>query len=84
MFNSFTAFNTPMIEPSLAPSNLEIRVCSNDGLSDVGGLELVAAAVLGVDDLDVRVLGLDLIGEALHAIDAGAAGLVVRDDGHFT
>ena len=29
------------------------------------------------------ILGLDLIGEALHAIDAGAAGLVVGDDRHF-
>ena len=29
------------------------------------------------------ILGLDLIGEALDAVDAGAAGLVVGDDRHF-
>src|SRR5947208_3310040 len=62
----------------------EVRVRLQDRLREIGGLQLVAAAVLRRDDLDVRVLVLDLIGEALHAIDAGAAGLVVRDDRDFT
>src|SRR5205085_4207749 len=34
--------------------------------------------------LDVRVLRFDLVGEALHAVDAGAAGLVVGDDRDLT
>src|SRR5439155_8532971 len=67
-----------------AEDTLEVRVRLKDRLREVGGLELVAAAVLRRDDLDVRVLVLDLISEALHTVDAGAAGLVVRDDRDFT
>ena len=57
---------------------LEVGVRADDGLGDVGGLELIAAAILGVDDGDVRVLGLDLIGETLDAIDAGAADYMTK------
>src|SRR6267378_934298 len=67
-----------------AEDALEVRVRLKDRLREVGGLELIPAAVLRRDDLDVRVLVLDLVGEALHAVDAGAAGLVVRDDRDFT
>jgi len=41
---------------------------------------MIAAAVLDVDDLDVRILFLDPVHEAVAATDSGAAGLVVHDD----
>jgi hypothetical protein len=47
-----------------------------------GRLQVVAAAVLHGDDLHLRVLGLHLVEEAVAAVDAGAAGLVVRDHGN--
>src|SRR5437879_6855560 len=59
---------------------LEVRVRLQDGLREVGRLELVAAAVLRGDDLDVLILRLDLVGEALDPVDAGATRLVVGDD----
>src|SRR5438270_676505 len=59
---------------------LEVRVRLQDRFRDIRRFELVATAVLSRDDLDVRVLALDLVGEALDAVDAGAARLVVRDD----
>ena len=42
---------------------------------------MVAAAVLHVDDGDLRVLPLDLVHKPVAAIDPRAAGLVVHDDG---
>src|SRR5205823_1834040 len=59
---------------------LEVRVRLQDRFRDIRRFELVATAVLSRDDLDVRVLALDLVGEALDAVDAGAARLVMRDD----
>ena len=63
-----------------AEEALDVRVGRDDGLGQVGGLELVAATVLGLQDLDVRIGFLHPIDEAVAAVDAGAAGLVVDDD----
>src|SRR5258708_14389912 len=62
-----------------AQDALQVRVRLQDRLCEVRPLELIAAAVLGRDDLDVRVLVLDLIVQAFHPIAAGPAGLVCRD-----
>src|SRR5207302_8829638 len=63
-----------------AEDALEVRVRLQDRFRDIRRFELVATAVLSRDDLDVRVLALDLVGEALDAVDASAARLVMRDD----
>ena len=41
-----------------AEEALQVRVSLDDGLGKVGGFELIAATVLGVDDGDVGILGL--------------------------
>src|SRR4051812_20878723 len=59
-----------------AEDPLDVRVGLQDRLGDLGRLQLVAAAILHADDLDVGVLVLHRLEEAVAAIDAGAAGLV--------
>src|SRR6267378_5133888 len=54
---------------------LQVRVRLDDGLGEVGRLELVTAAVLDVHHLDVGVLLLHALQETIAAVDAGAAGL---------
>src|SRR5437588_8003309 len=54
-----------------AEDALEVRVRLQDRFRDIRRFELVATAVLSRDDLDVRVLALDLVGEALDAVDSG-------------
>ena len=66
-----------------AEDALEVRVGLKHRLGDFGRLQMVAAAVLDVDDLDVRMLGLHLVEEAVAPIDAGAAGLIMHDDRDF-
>src|SRR5882762_1647149 len=66
-----------------AEDPFQIRVRLDDGLGEVGRLELVTAAVLDVHYLDVGVLLLDALQEPVAPVDAGAAGLVVDDGGHL-
>ena len=44
---------------------LDLRVRLKHRLGDLRPLQLVAGAVLNIDDLDLRVLGLDLVDEAV-------------------
>ena len=46
-----------------------------------GGLQVIAAAVLHADDLDLRLRVLHPLPQTVAAVDAGAAGLVGRHDG---
>ena len=66
-----------------AEDALEVRVRLEVRLGDFGRLQVIAAAVLDADDLDVGVLGLHLVEEAVAAVDAGPARLVVHDHGDF-
>ena len=52
-------------------------------LRDIGRFELIAGAVLDVDDVHVGVLALHLIDEAVAPIDARPTRLVVDDDSDF-
>src|SRR3954468_3571495 len=63
-----------------AEEALEVGVRGHHRLGDVGRLHRIAGAVLDVHDLDVRVLGLHLVDEAVAPGDAGLRGLVVDDD----
>src|SRR5881397_3131524 len=81
--DSFTPLSTPIADPSFAPKT-PLRFGFACRIALVRSVDLSwSAAVLRRDDLDIRVFVLDLVGEALHAVDAGAAGLVVRDDRDF-
>ena len=53
-------------------------------LGNFSRLEVVAAAVLDVDDFDILVGFGHAVHEAVAAVLAGAGDLVVRDQGHFT
>src|SRR5690606_25742670 len=59
---------------------LQIGVGLDDRLRQVGGAQMVAAAILHVDDLNVGVGFFDAVDKAVATVDAGAAGLVVDDD----
>src|SRR2546430_9556641 len=60
-----------------AEEAFEIRVRLDDGLGEVGRLELVTAAVLDVHHLDVGMLLLLALEKAVAPVDAVAAALVV-------
>ena len=59
---------------------LQVRTGLQHGLGDFRRLQVIALAILDIDDLDVRMLGLHLVQEAVPAIDAGTACLVVHDE----
>ena len=74
-----------MAEPSLAPKTpFEVGIGLQDRLGDLGRLQVIAVAVLDGDDLDVGVGLVHAADEALDPIDAGAARLIVGDDGDLT
>ena len=60
---------------------LEVGVGRDDRLGDVGRLQRVATAVLDVHDLDVGLVLLHVVDEAVAPLHAGQAGLVVHDHG---
>src|SRR5262249_59916213 len=66
-----------------AENALEVRVRLDVCLGDFGRLEVVARAVLDADNLDVAILSLDPVDEAVAAVDAGTARLGVDDGGDF-
>src|SRR5439155_10265470 len=63
-----------------AKETLDVWIGLDHGLGEVCGLELITTAVLRADDLDVGILGLHLLQEAIPAVDAGAAGLVMDNE----
>ena len=50
------------------------------GLGDFCRLQVIVSAILDVNDLELRMLGLHLVEEAVTTVDAGAARLVVHDN----
>src|SRR4029079_14899209 len=67
-----------------AEDALDARMRLEDRLGEVGRLEVIAAAVLDVDDFDLGVLGLHPVDEAIAPVDAGPAGLIVDHGGDFS
>jgi hypothetical protein len=55
----------------------------DDGLGDVGGFELITTTVPGINHRNVGGFALDLIRETLDTVNAGAAGLVMCNNGNF-
>src|SRR5439155_25249681 len=55
----------------------------DNGLGQVGRLELVTTAILHVNDLDVGMFFLHPVEETITPVNTGAAGLVVHDQGNF-
>src|SRR5690606_8554404 len=62
-----------------AEETVEVRIAFKDRRGEVRRLEVVAGAVLDVDDLDVGSVFLDVLDEAIAPVDAGDARLIVDD-----
>src|SRR5690606_6611173 len=66
-----------------AEETVEVRIAFKDRRGEVRRLEVVAGAVLDVDDLDVGSVFLDVLDEAIAPVDAGDARLIVDDGRHL-
>ncbi len=55
----------------------------DDGFGQVSGFQLIAATILDVNDFDIGVFSFHLIDETITAVNTGAAGLVMDDDGNL-
>src|SRR5215217_3009079 len=63
-----------------AEDALELRIGLENRLRDLRRLQVIAGAVLDAHDIDLRVLLLDAVHEAVPPVDARAAGLVVHHE----
>ena len=67
-----------------AEEALDVRVGLNDRLGQVGRFQVIASAILGINNGDIRILFCNSVSKALDAVNTGAAGLGMRNDRNLT